>query len=123
MRLIQIVLTICFLGGTLATLSSHSVAEPTDRTIKHQKVQVADEKVKRAYVLQKKHNVRVYKNPKSEYHRFVGQTGGRTQVQCGPRTCTCSGIDDCDALFTSTLCAPDTASVTEDDRGECTKNN
>jgi len=44
-------------------------------------------------------------------------------VQCGPTTCTCDGIDDCDALFTSTLCAPGTETTTEDDHGQCTANN
>lgn len=46
-----------------------------------------------------------------------------TAVQCGPTTCTCVGIDDCDALFTSTLCAPGTEQTTEDDHGQCTANN
>ncbi|MEL6159883.1 MAG: hypothetical protein AAFR18_11740 [Cyanobacteria bacterium J06627_32] len=47
--------------------------------------------------------------------------GTTSEVQCGPTTCTCDGIDDCDALFTSTLCAPGTATTTEDDHGQCTK--
>lgn len=47
--------------------------------------------------------------------------GTTSAVQCGPTTCTCDGIDDCDALFTSTLCAPGTETTTEDDHGECTK--
>ncbi|MEL7143625.1 MAG: hypothetical protein AAFY33_10110 [Cyanobacteria bacterium J06643_4] len=45
-----------------------------------------------------------------------------TEVQCGDTTCTCVGIDDCDALFTSTLCAPGTETTTDDDHGQCTKN-
>lgn len=44
-------------------------------------------------------------------------------VQCGPTTCTCVGIDDCDSLFSSTLCAPGTEQTTEDDHGQCTANN
>lgn len=47
--------------------------------------------------------------------------GPTSEAQCGPTTCTCDGIDDCDALFTSTLCAPGTETTTEDDHGECTK--
>lgn len=47
--------------------------------------------------------------------------GTTSAAQCGPTTCTCDGIDDCDALFTSTLCAPGTETTTEDDHGECTK--
>lgn len=52
------------------------------------------------------------------------QAAGTTSaVQCGPTTCTCDGIDDCDSLFTSTLCAPGTEQTTEDDHGQCTANN
>ena len=47
--------------------------------------------------------------------------GNTSEVQCGPKTCTCVGIDDCNALFTGTHCVPGTEVTTEDDHGECTK--
>lgn len=60
------------------------------------------------------------RHPLSPVDSFQGIVG-TDEVTCGPTTCTCSGIDDCDALFTSTRCVPGTESVTEDDRGECKK--
>jgi hypothetical protein len=35
--------------------------------------------------------------------------------------CTCSGVNDCDALFTSTLCKAGTEKVDPDDNGQCDK--
>lgn len=60
------------------------------------------------------------RQPSSSVNSLQG-TSSSAEVTCGPTTCTCSGINDCDALFTSTLCVHGTESVTEDDQGECKK--
>lgn len=53
---------------------------------------------------------------------FAIDLGGGNKVQCGPSVCTCSGVNDCDALFTSTLCKSGTEQVDPDDNGQCEKN-
>lgn len=52
---------------------------------------------------------------------FSIDVGGGQKVQCGPSVCTCSGVNDCDALFTSTLCKAGTEKVDPDDNGQCDK--
>jgi len=42
-------------------------------------------------------------------------------VTCGPTVCTCAGINDCDALFTSNKCKEGTELTDPDDNGECNK--
>ena len=47
-------------------------------------------------------------------------TKGPARVTCGPKTCTCTDDDDCDALFTSTKCKSGTAvHNTRTSTGEC----
>lgn len=55
---------------------------------------------------------------------FKATPRGTAKVTCGPKTCTCKGDDDCDALFTSTKCKAGTATHdTRTSNGECTAAN
>ena len=52
---------------------------------------------------------------------FLFTTNSSFAVTCSTTHCTCSGDDDCDALFTSTKCKSGTAVVDDDDDGQCEK--
>ncbi len=74
------------------------------------------EKTRARFWLERKAKL-IKKKPVSS--SFFAKRGQTLQVQCGPSTCTCKGINDCDALFTSSKCQDGSATVDPDDNGEC----